>query len=189
VPAAGQDLSAPRFQLQILHPEGMFMARRFLILLGFFFLFSVSAKAQGGADLFAGFSYEHLGTSPARNLGGVEVTGQYKFTDWFGIAADLDAQFGLPSQPDGRTIHFMAGPQLSFPTRISPFFHVLAGVGHASDNGLISTSFSGAIGGGINMRVAPLISWRIVQVDDVITRFYGTVEHSPRISTGFVFRF
>ena len=164
------------------------MARRLLIFLGLFFVFSISAKAQG-IDLFGGYTYERLGTSPARNLNGVEITGQFKFTNWLGVAADLDGHFGLPSQPDGRTLHFMVGPQISFPTRISPFFHVLAGVGHLSDGGVKSTSFAGAIGGGIDMRIVPLISWRIIQADDIITNQFGGVQHSARLSTGFVFRF
>jgi|HubBroStandDraft_4_1064222.scaffolds.fasta_scaffold41239_1 hypothetical protein len=164
------------------------MARRLLMLLGLFSLFSISAKAQG-IDLFGGYSYERLGTSPARNLSGVEITGQFKFTNWLGIAADMDGHFGLPSKLDGRTLHFMAGPQFSFPARISPFFHVLAGVGHVSDNGISSTSFAGAFGGGIDLHIAPLISWRIIQGDDIVTKYFGGVQHSARVSTGLVFRF
>lgn len=164
------------------------MARRLLMLLGVFSLFSISANAQG-IDLFGGYSYERLGTTPARNLNGVEITGQFKFTNWLGIAADMDGHFGLPSKPDGRTLRFMAGPQFSFPARISPFFHVLAGVGHLSDNGIKSTSFSGAIGGGFDMRIAPMISWRMIQADDIITKYFGGVQHSARLSTGLVFRF
>jgi hypothetical protein len=134
------------------------MARRLLFVLGLLFLFSISAKAQG-IDLFGGYSYERLGTSPARNLNGEEITWQFKFTNWFGVAADLDSQFGLPSQPDGRTLHFMVGPQISFTARISPFVHVLAGIGHVYDTGSRDTSFASAIGGGIDMRILPLISW------------------------------
>ena len=164
------------------------MARRLLILLGLFFLFSISAKAQG-IDVFGGYSYERLRTSPGRNLNGVEITAQYKFADWLGVAADLDGHFGLPSQPDGRTLHFMVGPQISFPARLSPFVHALAGIGHVSTNGIADTSFAAAIGGGIDMRIAPLISWRIIQGDDVITHYFGGIQHSARVSTGIVFRF
>jgi hypothetical protein len=164
------------------------MARRLLVLLGLFFVFSISARAQG-IDVFGGYSYERLGSSPGRNLNGVEITAQYKLTDWLGVAADLDGHFGLPSQPDGRTLHVMVGPQISFPTRISPFVHVLAGIGHVSDNGSTDTSFAGAIGGGIDMRIAPLISWRIIQGDDIITHHFGGVQHNARVSTGLVFRF
>jgi hypothetical protein len=164
------------------------MARRLLIVLGLFFLFSISARAQS-IDLFGGYSYEHLGTSPARNLNGLEITAQYKFKDWLGVAVDFDGQFGLPSHFDGRTLHFMAGPQISFPTRLSPFVHVLAGIGHVADNGITNTSFAGAIGGGIDLHIAPLVSWRIIQGDDIITQYFGGVQHSARVSTGLVFRF
>lgn len=165
------------------------MARRVFILLGVYLLFSISVKAQGGLSLFGGYSYEHLGGSPARNLNGVEIAGQYHFMNWLGAVADLDAQFGLPSQTDGRTLHFMVGPQISFPGRISPFVHALAGIGHASLNGSRDTSVAAAVGAGIDMRVLPLISWRVIQADDVITHFFGGVQHSARISTGLVFRF
>jgi len=54
------------------------MVRRFLFLFALIFFFSISAKAQGSMDLFGGYSFEHLRTSPSRNLNGVEITGQYK---------------------------------------------------------------------------------------------------------------
>src|SRR5579863_8398516 len=164
------------------------MVRRLFTLLVFFLLFSISARAQG-FDLFGGYSYERLNSSPGRNLSGVEITGQYKFANWFGVAADVDGHFGLPSRPDARTLGLMVGPQLSFPARLSPFVHVLAGVGHISTNGITDTSFEAAIGGGIDMHIAPLISWRIIQGDDVITRYFGGVQHNARVSTGLVFRF
>ena len=102
------------------------MARKLLILLVFFLLFSISAKAQS-IGLFGGYSFEHLGTSPGRNLNGFEIAAQYKFTNFLRVAADLDTHFGFPTSPDGRTLHFMVGPELAFPARISPFLHVMAG--------------------------------------------------------------
>ena len=164
------------------------MARRLLILLGLFFLFSISARAQS-FDLFGGYSYERFGVSPGRNLHGVEITGQYKFRNWLGIAADMDAHFGLPTSPDARTLQFMVGPQISFPARISPFLHVLAGIGHARTNGSSDNSFAGAIGAGIDMRIVPFVSWRIIQGDDIVTHYFGGIQHNARISTGLVFRF
>jgi hypothetical protein len=188
MPAARRDFSTPRLQLQILFPEATFMARRLLILLGLFFVFSISARAQS-IDLFGGYSYERFGVSPGRNLNGVEITGQYKFRSWLGLAADMDGHFGLPSQPDARTLDFMVGPQISFPARISPFVHALAGIGHARTNGIADTSFAGAIGAGIDMHIVPFVSWRIIQADDLVTHHYGGVQHNARISTGLVFRF
>src|SRR5579864_729942 len=103
----------PRLQLRILFPEAFFMARRVLILLGLFFLFSISAKAQSG-DVFGGYSYERFGGSPGRNLHGVEITGQYKFRSWLGIAADMDAHFGLPSRPTPGFCSSWSDPRFPF---------------------------------------------------------------------------
>lgn len=164
------------------------MARNPIILLGCFFLFSLSAKAQS-IGLFGGYSFEHLGTSPGRNLNGLEITAQYRFVNWLRVNADLDTHFGLPSNADGRTLHFMVGPEIAFPGRISPFVHVLAGIGNVHSEGLTSTSFAAALGGGIDMHIAPLLSWRMIQGDDVITHFFGGVQHSARVSTGIVIRF
>lgn len=164
------------------------MARRLLILFGLLFLFSISARAQS-VDLFGGYSYERLDSSPARNLNGLEITGQLKMNKWLGVAADFDGHFGLPSKTDARTLHFMVGPQISFPARISPFVHALVGVGHLSFNGTGDTSIAAAIGGGIDMHIAPFLSWRILQGDDIITHHFNAVQHDPRLSTGIVFRF
>lgn len=167
----------------------MCMARNLLFLLGLIFSISISARAQGSNDFFVGYSYEHLGTSPSRNINGVELTFQHRFIPWIGLVGDVDGHFGLPSQLDSRDLHILVGPQISLPTRISPFFHVMAGVGHIHEAGNTSTSFATAVGGGADLHVGPLFSWRIVQVDDVITQFFGATEHSVRVSTGLVFRF
>jgi len=164
------------------------MARKMLILLGLFFLISVSARAQNIA-LYGGYTFERLGTSPARNLNGVEIAAHYTLMNWLRVSADLDGHFGLPSSPDARTFHFMAGPEISLPMRISPFVHALAGFGSVHLNGDTSSSYAAALGGGVDMRVAPLFSWRVIQVDDVVTHFFGGLQHSPRISTGFLIRF
>jgi hypothetical protein len=191
VSTAGRDLSTPR--LQILFWEVIFMARRLLVLLGFFFLFSISASAQYEIDVFGGYSFQELDrlrqAMPGRNLSGVKIAVQYKFEDWLGIVGEVDGHFGLPSTPAARSLNILAGPHLSIPARISPFVHVLAGLGHGYTNGIWDNSFAAAIGGGIDMRVAPMLSWRILEGDDVLTKYFGGIEHNPRISTGIVLRF
>ena len=165
------------------------MLRKIAVLLALLFCISISSKAQTSNSLFVGYSFEHLGTTPSRNINGVEGTFEHRFVPWIGLAADIDAHFGLPSQLDARDLHFMVGPQISLPTRLSPFFHVLGGFGHIHLAGNTSTSFATAIGGGIDFHLAPLFAWRVFQADDVITQFFGTTQHSLRISTGLVFRF
>jgi hypothetical protein len=86
-------------------------------------------------------------------------------------------------------LSFLAGPQISFPAPVSPFVHVLAGIGRIRTAGISDSSFSTAIGGGFDMHIAPFISWRIFQADDVVTRFFGGTQNNARFSTGLVFRF
>lgn len=164
------------------------MLRRLSILLGLIFLISLSARAQDRVELFGGYTFQRYGGTPARYLNGWEISGRYKVAPWIGIVADVDGHYGLGSSPDARTLHFMVGPQISFPGPISPFFHVLGGFGHIQESGA-NMSFAGAMGGGVDMRIAPLFSWRVIQADDVVTRFYGGTQHSLRLSTGLVFRF
>ena len=158
------------------------------ILLGLIFVISLSARAQDRVEIFGGYVFQRYGGAPARYLNGWEVAGKYKLAPMVGIVADLDAQYGFPGRPDARTTHFMVGPQFSFPGRISPYLHVLGGFGHLQGGGA-QTSFAGAIGGGIDLGIAPLVSWRMIQADDVVTRFFGGTQHSLRLSTGVVIRF
>jgi len=169
------------------------MTARLLVLLGFLFIISIPARAQHVMDVFGGYSYEGLDRLPAaipgRNLSGVEIAVQFKFNDWLGVAGEVDGHFGLPSKPAAKSLNILAGPQFSVPKRISPFIHVLVGFGHAYTDGIWDNSFSAAIGGGIDLRVAPLLSWRILEVDDVITEYFGGIQNNPRVSTGMVLRF
>jgi hypothetical protein len=188
-----RDLATPPLQLQFLFPEVIFMTRRVLVLLCLLFLFSISAKAQGAIEVFGGYSYQGLDrlpqAIPGRNLNGVEIAVQYKFNDWLGVVGEVDGHFGLPSKPASRSLNILTGPQFSLPKCISPFAQILVGYGHGYTNGIWDNSFAAAIGGGIDMRVAPMLSWRIIEGDDVITKYFGGIEHNPRISTGLVLRF
>jgi hypothetical protein len=173
-------------------PEAIFMIRRVLVPLGLFFLFSISAKAQNPMDFFGGYSYEGLGrlpqAIPARNLSGIKVAVQYNFKDWLGVQGEVDGHFG--SQLPARELNILVGPQIFLPRHIfSPFYHVLVGYGHAYTNGIWDNSFAAAIGGGVDWQVAPRVTWRVIEGDDVITRYFGGIEHNPRLSTGIVLHF
>lgn len=168
------------------------MVRKISVLLGLFLLVSLSAQAQGLADkveLFGGYSYERFDSSPKVNLNGWELSGQYKFHDWLGGVADLDGHYGSIAGT-GVSVHtFLFGPQISFPARVSPFAHALFGGAHVSGGGASDTSFSAAIGGGIDTRIGHGLSWRIIQGDYLMTRFFGSRQDNARLSTGIVFRF
>jgi len=165
------------------------MFRKLLLLLGLVFLVSLTARAQDKVEIFGGYSYMRFDSSPKTNLNGFELSGQYKFADWFGAVADFSGHYGSPFGV-GTSVHtFLFGPQVSFPARVSPFAHVLLGGGHFSAAGLTDTSFSAAIGGGIDARVKEGIYWRIFQADYLATNFFGSRQDNARISTGIVFHF
>jgi hypothetical protein len=165
------------------------MARKLLTLLGLLFIGSISARAQS-IGVLAGYSFEHVGTSPGRNFNGIELGAQYRIAGWLSAVADLDGHFVFPNQSDGRSFHLMVGPEVSIPVgKYSPFVHALAGYGSIHDNGLTSSSFAAALGGGIDKHIAPLFNWRMVQVDDVVTHYFGGLQHNVRVTTGVVFRF
>jgi hypothetical protein len=168
------------------------MTRRLLVLLGLFFLTSISAKAQDSWQVFGGYSYGPLArlpqAIPAKNLSGMEVAVQYKFKDWLGIVGEVDGHWAVSGYA-ARSLNMLGGPEFSYPRRISPFCHILVGIGHGYTFGIWDNSFAAAIGGGVELRVAPLLSWRIIEGDDVITHYFGATEHNPRITTGFELRF
>jgi hypothetical protein len=172
--------------------EEFFMIARLTLLLGLIFFGSLSTQAQLSADrveLFGGYSYMRLGTSPGRNFNGWELAGQYKLTSWLGGVADFDGHYGKIAGASSSVHTFLFGPQVSWPTRVSPFAHVLVGGAHLGGSRFSSTSFSAAIGAGIDTTIAERFSWRIIEIDYLPTHFTGRAQSNARVTTGIVFRF
>jgi hypothetical protein len=193
LPLAGPELSMPPPSRSTPFFKGGFMTEKLLALLGLLFLFSVSARAQHSVDLFGGYSYQALDrlprAIPGRDLEGVEISARYGLRDWLGVVGEVDGHWGLPSFYAARSLNILAGPQISLPRRISPFAHALIGYGHGYTRGIWDNSFSASLGGGIDLRIAPLLSWRILEADDVIAHYFGGTEHNLKASTGIVLRF
>jgi len=94
---------------------------------------------------------------------------------------------------DGREYNFLFGPRVSAPAgRFRPFAHALFGAGHVSASGqgysASDTSFSTALGGGLDYRLIPGLAWRF-QGDYLQTRFFGNTQNNGRFSTGIVLNF
>src|SRR6266481_7183675 len=165
------------------------MVRKLGLLIGVFLIVSIPAPAQDKVELFGGYSYMRFSSSPGANLNGWEISGQYKFTDWLGGVADLDGHYGSP-RGVGTSVHsYLFGPQVSFPARVSPFAHLLLGGAHFSAAGFGNSSFSMAIGAGIDTELIKGIRWRIIQGDYLMTNFGSHKQNNTRLSTGIVFRF
>jgi hypothetical protein len=85
------------------------------------------------------------------------------------------------------------GPELSFKvSRIRPFVHALIGGGHIGTNlsgaSTSSSSFSDALGGGLDYRIAHILGWRF-QLEALQTRFFNSSQTNARFSTGIVVHF
>ncbi|HTR47134.1 MAG TPA: hypothetical protein VMM16_07120 [Verrucomicrobiae bacterium] len=164
------------------------MARKLSLLVGLLFLAAFSTQAQGLGDkleLFGGYSYMHFDNSPSFSTNGWELSGQYKFSDWLGGVADFDGHYG-----SGASVHtFLFGPQVSWPARVSPFAHFLIGGAHFGAGPFSDSSFSMALGGGIDTEVVPHVYWRVIQGDYLQTNFFGTRQDNARLSTGIVVHF
>jgi hypothetical protein len=166
------------------------MVRKLLLVFGLFFLASFPAQAQDTAEVFGGYSYMHFHTSLSGNVNGGEIAGQYKFTDWVGGVADLDGHYGSLGGISTSTYTFLFGPQVSLPSRVSPFGHLLLGGAHISGPGFGDTSFAMALGGGIDTRIShDRFYWRVIQMDYLITQFGGHSQNNFRLSTGIVVKF
>jgi hypothetical protein len=151
----------------------------------------VRAQAMGDKiELSASYSYMHFGSTPSSNLNGAELGGQYKLSDWLGVAADVSAEFGKVGGVFSRVYTYDFGPQVSWPRRISPFAHLLLGGAHFDGGGFASRAFSWDIGGGVDMRIhSGRFSWRIIQGDVLPTHLGSNEQHNTRVSTGIVYRF
>jgi hypothetical protein len=167
------------------------MIRKLPFLLGLVFCMSLSVRAQDFSDkveLFGGYSYLRT-NSPSFNLNGWELAGQYKVTNWLGGVADFDGHYGSPNGFSSSLHTFLFGPQVSWPSRVSPFAHVLFGGAHVGSGGLSNTAFAMAVGGGIDTRLVHGVYWRVIQGDYLPTHFGNAWENNARLSTGIVFRF
>src|SRR5215467_8608908 len=156
------------------------MVRKIWLLFGLYAISSLSARAQDKAELFGGFSYMRFLSS---NLNGWEISGQYKFKDWLGGVADFDGHYGSINGIGTSTYTYLFGPQISLPSRVSPFGHLLLGGAHISEAGFGSSSFSMAIGGGIDIGLFhDQFYWRVIQTDYLMTQFASHAQNNFRAS-------
>jgi len=72
---------------------------------------------------------------------------------------------------------------------VSPFGHLLLGGAHNSTRGVGSSSFSMALGGGIDAELPHGIHWHLIQMDYVLTQFGGGSQNNFRFSTGVLLKF
>ena len=138
------------------------------------------------------------------NFNGYEFSATYKLLPFLGATADFSGHYGTVTGSSSSHVQtFLFGPELAFPAKVSPFVHALVGVAHQSVGSGTSTSggvpvlvlsssenaLAAALGGGIDLHIAPFLSFRAIQLDYLVTRFHSDTQNQPRVSTGVVLRF
>lgn len=165
--------------------------RKFILLLALLAILPCTARAQS-LQLFGGYSYLRLnpaGSGSNFNLSGWEASGTLK-NRWLGFTADFSGNYGTAFGSSTSLQTFLFGPQLSLPLPVfSPFVHALVGGARETVGGSSDTAFATAVGGGLDTHIAPFLSYRLIQVDYLVTRFGGNSQNQLRISTGLVLHF
>src|SRR4051812_16706232 len=178
---------------------------RLLTVLFFATILPLHSIAQDAprAEVFGGFQYFRAGTGTGSindfNLNGWDASLSGYFNRYLGVTADFSGAYGSPEilgVPIHTKLHtFMFGPVLRLPnpTHLTPFVHALGGAAHTSANALGidagSTDAAWALGGGVDLNIAPIISVRLGQADFLQIRSNGTNQNNFRYSAGIVLRF
>lgn len=176
-----------------------------------------SAQTDSKGNIAFGFSYARADLSSrsalapsisSSNLSGWFISAEYKVIPWLGVVGDFGGNYGTervvpfcevipvcpsPLDANAHVQTFVAGPRVSVSVgKITPFAQALFGGAHTSATGTnffnSDNSFATALGGGLDLRLAKTIGWR-VQGDYLQTRFFGGSQNNFRFSTGLVVRF
>ena len=172
------------------------------VLVLFLPLIAGAQEAYPKAEVFGGYSYFRLDDPVSLidlNLHGWNASVSGNVNNWLGIVGDFSGHYGGPEAfgigvpfLDVNTHSFMVGPRLSYRSeRVTPFAHFLIGATRGS-TGLFGVSFSrnalsGAIGGGLDLRVSRNFAVRVIQADYLMTRFFDERQNNMRLSAGIVF--
>lgn len=159
-------------------------------------LFSGLAFSQDvrRVDLFGGYSYVSLDTNnpnpshPHQNMNGWESGTSVSFNKWAAVESDVSGGYYTSVNFYGSDYRFMAGPRINVG---SVFFHTLVGLDlmHITEDGppaLWRESFAMAIGGGVQVKVAP--RWAVrSSVDYAPTYHGGLTQNNVRVGGGVVY--
>lgn len=156
-------------------------------------LSAISTQAQtetiAKAEVFAGFLHKRNGDS---GFNGVNISGVYNFSKYFGAKVDYSYSAGPEYFPYGRQTErtVMAGLQIKNSTKernkVRPFLHGLIGSSRQTLFGPKTNAFTFAVGGGLDVRVSERVSIRVIQADFQPTYHNSITRAQARFSFGIV---
>lgn len=175
------------------------MRRVVFILVVFFFAGMAAAQIPTSGNVYVGYSYYNTNLTGNRgSLNGWEASLEGKVFPFIGIVADFSGDYGSLDFPTrvgtiNASTHIenvLFGPRVSVPIgKFRPFGEGMIGVAHANTNGFGSdTSFSAALGGGVDYRLIRFLAWRF-EGDYIRTSLFNGTQHNARISTGLAVHF
>ncbi|HZT70623.1 MAG TPA: hypothetical protein VFC10_12850 [Terriglobia bacterium] len=170
--------------------------RKFSLLFVVWLLLGVSAFAQTPEfEVYGGYSHMIADVSNTSfNLDGGEANAVQNVNHWFGGMLDFGTQWGTRNGYNVNSQQVLYGPVFSYRrSKLVPSAYVLLGVVRGSQgfDGISesSTRFGAALGGKIDYKISRMVSFRVLQADDLITNFLGTHQSNIRLSAGLVFTF
>jgi hypothetical protein len=199
--------------------------RKVVLLIALLGVFSLLAVAEDTpkAEVFGGYQYLHTGdlsssgqtlSNSGQNWNGWDANATYYFNKHLGVQGDFSGSYatisnfvgGGGSNVSTHVYTYSGGPVVAVNAggKVNPFVHALfGGVRLSGSQSGVSASFSGfttMVGGGVDVKVAPRIAFRLIQADWVYFHFgSSTIAGTPipsfsasksvRIATGIVFRF
>jgi opacity protein-like surface antigen len=175
--------------------------QKFMLLLALFLLVAGVASAQDDApkfQVFGGYSYIRATDQGNHiNFNGGSVSASYNLRRYVDVVADFGLYHGGRTGVSGNLVTSMGGPKFAYRIgKFTPFAQALFGAGHASIGASYSfraeNAFAAAIGAGVDAKVSPRISVRLIQIEHLITKFDdgdNNQQSDTRVSAGFVYRF
>lgn len=179
------------------------------------FPFLVLAQETPKVEVFGGYQYLHTGdlssggqtlSDSSQNWNGWDANATYYFNRNIGVQGDFSGSYATISNVSTHVYTYSGGPVVALNAggKVNPFVHALfGGVRLSGSQSGVSASFNGfttIVGGGVDVKVAPRIAFRLIQADWVYLHFGSTSiagtsipsfsgSKNVRIATGIVFRF
>jgi hypothetical protein len=166
---------------------------------------TASAQEPPKVDISAGYTYIYANvvvTGQGISLNGASGSVAYNYNKWVGFVFDIGTYYASNAAGTGQTLGvttYLFGPRFSWRKneKVTPFGQVLLGGGYAG--GTLYTggasplgaqnSFAMTAGGGLDWKVQPSISVRLVQAEYLRTQFNNGVnfnQNNFRFTAGVV---
>jgi hypothetical protein len=163
---------------------------------------SLPAERSSTFEIFGGYSHQWVDDRGGYGQHGWNAAIAGNVNSWLAVVADGSGYHWSPypagfSMFDSSRFALLFGPSFtcrcSRDQRITPFFHLLAGMSRESysilDTSYADSAMAYSIGGGGDLRLNGRFAVRVIQMDFLRTKLAGRWLNNGRISLGIVWRF